>query len=54
MNLDERLYRRLKVALKERGYGSISEWAREMARSTVREAELRSTNSSTEKLGEKQ
>jgi metal-responsive CopG/Arc/MetJ family transcriptional regulator len=43
--MDEHLHRKLKIALKKRGYGSISEWVREMARSMVKEAELGSTTS---------
>jgi len=39
VNIEERLYQKLKIALEELGYGSISEWVREMARVTVREAE---------------
>lgn len=46
VNMEARLYLKLKIALKELDYSSISEWAREMARSTIREAELRSTNRS--------
>lgn len=46
VNIESRLYLELKNSLKELGYTSVSEWAREMARNTVRATELRSTSRS--------
>jgi hypothetical protein len=46
VNIESRLYLRLKIAVKELGYGTVASWARSMVMSTIREAELRSTNRS--------
>ena len=59
VNLEARLYLKLKIAVKQLGYGTIASWARSVAMSTIREAELRSTNRSkdihpAEKRGAKQ
>ena len=59
VDFEERLYRQLKTAAKELGYGTLASWARSMAINTIREAELRSTNRSkdihpAEKRGAKQ